>query len=90
MSVVLSQTQLLQKEVFLVEMLDSGAETIMTHLKAICFLRPTPENVQLLKRQLTNPRFGEYHVCKFYARSHSSMFRDCTDLSDYVLYTRGV
>ncbi|KAH7447578.1 hypothetical protein KP509_01G112400 [Ceratopteris richardii] len=34
----------------------------MTHLKAVCFLRPTSENFQHLKKVLTNPRFGEYHL----------------------------
>ncbi|GLJ21482.1 hypothetical protein SUGI_0396700 [Cryptomeria japonica] len=34
----------------------------MTHLKAVCFLRPTTENIQHLKRHLNFPRFGEYHL----------------------------
>ncbi|CAN1234859.1 Vacuolar protein sorting-associated protein 45 homolog [Linum perenne] len=34
----------------------------MTHLKAVCFLRPTSENIQYLRRQLASPRFGEYHL----------------------------
>jgi len=38
----------------------------MSHLKAVYFLRPTSENVQLLRRQLANPRFGEYHLCKLH------------------------
>jgi vacuolar protein sorting-associated protein 45 len=62
--VVFSQSELLQKEVFLVETVDSPARDAMTHLKAVCFLRPTAENMQHLKRILGNPRFGEYHLCK--------------------------
>ncbi|KAK6115648.1 hypothetical protein DH2020_007917 [Rehmannia glutinosa] len=34
----------------------------MSHLKAVYFLRPTPENIQLMRRQLATPRFGEYHL----------------------------
>ncbi|KAJ0086006.1 hypothetical protein Patl1_08136 [Pistacia atlantica] len=63
-SVVYSQTELLQKEVFLVELVDSISKSkeSMSHLKAIYFLRPTSENIKHLRRQLANPRFGEYHL----------------------------
>ncbi|XP_057449525.1 vacuolar protein sorting-associated protein 45 homolog [Lotus japonicus] len=63
-SVVYSQSDLLQKEVFLVELVDSISKSkeSMSHLKAIYFLRPTSENIQQLRRQLANPRFGEYHL----------------------------
>lgn len=68
-SVVYSQSELLQKEVFLVELVDSisMSKESMSHLKAVYFLRPTSENVQHLRRQLANPRFGEYHLCKFFS-----------------------
>lgn len=68
MSVVYSQSELLQKEVFLVELIDSISKSkeSMSHLKAIYFLRPTSENIQLLRRQLASPRFGEYHLCRFF------------------------
>ncbi|XP_042494685.1 vacuolar protein sorting-associated protein 45 homolog [Macadamia integrifolia] len=61
-SVVFSQSDLLQKEVFLVEMVDAISKESMSHLKAVCFLRPTSENIQHLRRQLARPRFGEYHL----------------------------
>lgn len=66
-SVVYSQSELLQKEVFLVELVDaiSMSKESMSHLKAVYFLRPTSENIQHLKRQLAKPRFGEYNLCKF-------------------------
>lgn len=63
-SVVFSQLELLQKEVSLVEMVDSTSKESMSHLKAVYFLRPTSENIQNLRRQLARPRFGEYHLCK--------------------------
>lgn len=62
-SVATSQSELLQKEVFLVEKVDAPAREVMTHLKAVAFLRPTSENIQHLKRHLTSPRFGEFHIC---------------------------
>lgn len=61
-SVAYSQSELLQKEVFLVERVDSTLTESMAHLKAVYFLRPTSENIQHLRRQLVTPRFGEYHL----------------------------
>ncbi|GLT29913.1 hypothetical protein SLA2020_047450 [Shorea laevis] len=63
-SVVHSQSELLQKEVFLVELVDSISKSkeSMSDLKAVYFVRPTSENIQHLQCQLSNPRFGEYHL----------------------------
>ncbi|GFP80203.1 vacuolar protein sorting-associated protein 45 homolog [Phtheirospermum japonicum] len=63
-SVAYSQSELLQKEVFLVELVDSISKSKepMSHLKAVYFLRPTSENIQLMRRQMATPRFGEYHL----------------------------
>jgi hypothetical protein len=38
-------------------------------LQAICFVRPTRENVTLLKRELRQPRYQSYHLCE---HQHSS------------------
>jgi len=65
-SVVYSQSELLQKEVFLVELVDSKSKESMAHLKAVYFLRPTLENIQHVRRQLAAPRFGEYHLCMLF------------------------
>lgn len=62
-SVVYSQSDLLRKEVFLVETVDNMSKESMVHLKAVYFLRPTSENIQKLRRQLATPRFAEYHLC---------------------------
>ncbi|ELV10772.1 Vacuolar protein sorting-associated protein 45 [Tupaia chinensis] len=40
-SMVYTQSEILQKEVYLFERIDSQNREIMKHLKAICFLRPT-------------------------------------------------
>lgn len=40
-SVVYTQSEILQKEVYLFERIDSHSRDNMKHLKAICFLRPT-------------------------------------------------
>lgn len=33
-------------------------------LQAVCFLRPTRENIARIRRELRDPRFGEYHLCE--------------------------
>jgi vacuolar protein sorting-associated protein 45 len=69
LSMVLSQSQILEKEVFLVEVIDrSSSEPSdgghnMKHLKAVSFLRPTAGNFVSLSRELKAPRFSEYHLC---------------------------
>jgi len=80
-SCVYSQTEILQKEVYLVSRLDDVKSNPMlhtdknytllkkddkntSHLKAICFLRPTEANVGLIVRELSTrqPRYSEYHL----------------------------
>jgi vacuolar protein sorting-associated protein 45 len=41
----------------------------MAHLKALCFLRPTLENLNLLKKELRKPKYGEYYICMTAAAS---------------------
>jgi vacuolar protein sorting-associated protein 45 len=60
---VYTQSQILEKEVYLVERLGAKHER-MTHLKAACYLRPNEANLATLKQELKNPKFSEYHICK--------------------------
>lgn len=60
-SMVYSMNDILTKEVFLVETLDSKHES-MGHLKAIVLLRPTTENIKSLVTHLREPKFLEYHI----------------------------
>lgn len=64
LSLVESQTSIQQRQVFLVDRLDKGGgqRTVMSHMKAIVFLRPTAENVMHLRNELQRPAYGEYHV----------------------------
>lgn len=34
----------------------------MMHLRAVCFLRPTEANGQLLCKELAAPKYAEYHL----------------------------
>ncbi|KAL3866037.1 hypothetical protein ACJMK2_043378 [Sinanodonta woodiana] len=61
-SVVYAQSEILQKEVYLFERIDAGGRETMKHLKCICFLRPTRENVQLLAEELRMPKYGLYYI----------------------------
>ncbi|KAK9508118.1 hypothetical protein O3M35_007851 [Rhynocoris fuscipes] len=62
-SMVYSQSEILQKEVYLFERLDAASSNEpMKHLKCIVFIRPTKENVSLLCNELRNPRYGMYYL----------------------------
>ncbi|ODV92477.1 hypothetical protein CANCADRAFT_87224 [Tortispora caseinolytica NRRL Y-17796] len=60
-SMVFSQSQLLQRQVYLVDRLDNNREK-MKHLKCIVFIRPTQESIRNLAQELYAPCYGEYHV----------------------------
>ena len=62
---VYAQSEILAKEVYLFERIDSAGRECMKHLKCICFLRPTPENVQKLQNELRAPKYGLYYICKY-------------------------
>lgn len=73
---VFAQSEMLQKEVYLFERIDTisrsggrhddtgGGGESMKYLKCIVFLRPTEDNIAQLQCELKNPRYGQYHVCK--------------------------
>eukprot|EP01129_Flabellula_baltica_P008148 TRINITY_DN3210_c0_g1_i1.p1 TRINITY_DN3210_c0_g1~~TRINITY_DN3210_c0_g1_i1.p1 ORF type:complete len:553 (-),score=125.67 TRINITY_DN3210_c0_g1_i1:35-1618(-) len=61
-SLVYSQLEILQEEVFLFERIDIEDREEMLYLRAICFLRPTDENIGYLKKELRRPHYGEYYI----------------------------
>ncbi|XP_037950938.1 vacuolar protein sorting-associated protein 45 [Teleopsis dalmanni] len=62
-SMAFSQSDMLQREVYLFERLDSGrSNERLKHLKCIVFIRPTKQNVQLLADELRNPKYGSYFI----------------------------
>lgn len=60
-SAIYSQTQILEQEVYLVELLGKRHEPMM-HLKAAVFVQPTESNLALLVKELKEPKFAEYHI----------------------------
>ncbi|NXJ05390.1 VPS45 protein, partial [Odontophorus gujanensis] len=59
---VYTQSEILQKEVYLFERIDSPGREPMKHLKAVCFLRPTEENVDYLIQELRRPKYSIYYI----------------------------
>lgn len=65
-----SQTDMLQKEVYLFERIDSGrSNERLKYLKCIVFIRPTKENIIRLSNELKSPKYGSYFICKLYESS---------------------
>lgn len=66
LGVVSSQSSLFRRDVFLTERLGAesspAASTSLNHLSAIVFIRPTAENIRLLRRALSSPSYGAYHI----------------------------
>lgn len=65
-SMVYGQSEIQQKEVFLVERIDSGNQsnntTGLRYLKCLVLLRPTQQNFELLCNELRNPKYGAYYL----------------------------
>eukprot|EP00467_Chlorarachnion_reptans_P022542 CAMPEP_0114502020 /NCGR_PEP_ID=MMETSP0109-20121206/8818_1 /TAXON_ID=29199 /ORGANISM="Chlorarachnion reptans, Strain CCCM449" /LENGTH=581 /DNA_ID=CAMNT_0001679807 /DNA_START=61 /DNA_END=1806 /DNA_ORIENTATION=- len=64
-SLVASQTEIISKQVFIVEQIDSKSKptkTPMNHLKAVCLLRPTRSTLLSLQTALRKPKFKEFHL----------------------------
>ncbi|XP_076221896.1 vacuolar protein sorting 45 isoform X2 [Nomia melanderi] len=51
------------KEVYLFERLDTNSRNEeVKHLKCIVFIRPTKENIELLRNELRYPKYGTYYI----------------------------
>ncbi|KAJ3216577.1 vacuolar protein sorting-associated protein 45 [Dinochytrium kinnereticum] len=61
-SVVVTQSQLLTREIYLVDRLENRTRDKMRHLKCIVFARPTPESIQALVEELREPSYGDYYL----------------------------
>lgn len=64
-SMVYGQSEIQQKEVFLLERIDSpnyANSSGLRYLKCLVFLRPTSQNIELLCTELRNPKYGAYYI----------------------------
>ncbi|CAG8937293.1 unnamed protein product [Penicillium salamii] len=61
-STAITQSALLNHEVYLIDRLDNTAREKMRHLRCICFVRPSPTSIQNLIDELREPKYGEYYI----------------------------
>ncbi|KAK4461451.1 Sec1-like protein [Cladorrhinum samala] len=57
-----TQSTLLNHEVYLTDRLDNVNREKMRHLRCLCFVRPHPDTIGLLIDELRDPKYGEYHL----------------------------
>lgn len=60
-AMVYSQSQVLEKEIYLIETLGKP-HISMPHLKAAIFVQPTESNLTMLLSEIRDPKFSEYHI----------------------------
>ncbi|KAK4177074.1 putative vacuolar protein sorting-associated protein 45 [Triangularia setosa] len=61
-STAVTQSTLLNHEVYLTDRLDKANREKMRHLRCLCFVRPDPDSIGLLIDELREPKYGEYHL----------------------------
>ncbi|KAJ3005378.1 UNVERIFIED_CONTAM: vacuolar protein sorting-associated protein 45, partial [Siphonaria sp. JEL0065] len=61
-STVVTQSQLLAREVYLIDRVENKQREKMKHLKCIAFVRPSAESIQNLVEELRDPRYGDYYL----------------------------
>ncbi|OJI79985.1 hypothetical protein ASPTUDRAFT_131585 [Aspergillus tubingensis CBS 134.48] len=61
-STAITQSALLNHEVYLIDRLDNAARERMQHLRCLCFVRPSPTSIQFLIDELREPKYGEYYI----------------------------
>ena len=61
-SSAVSQSALLNHEVYLMDRLDNPNREKMRHLRCLCFVRPHSDSIGLLIDELREPKYGEYYL----------------------------
>ncbi|WVQ77964.1 hypothetical protein IAT38_000045 [Cryptococcus sp. DSM 104549] len=59
-SLVTTQTELLQHEVYLTDRIDNTSREPLNHLSCIAFLSPSDQCIEWVKQELAKPRYGGY------------------------------
>ncbi|XP_055384171.1 vacuolar protein sorting-associated protein 45 [Condylostylus longicornis] len=81
-SMALSQSDMLKKEVYLFERIDSGrSNERLKYLKCIVFIRPTKQNLALLAEELRSPKYGAYYIyfSNIIPRTDIKMLAECDE-----------
>ncbi|MCJ1385933.1 vacuolar protein sorting-associated protein 45 [Xylographa soralifera] len=61
-STAITQSALLNHEVYLIDRLDNANREKMRHLRCLCFVRPSPDSIQQLIDEFREPKYGEYMI----------------------------
>lgn len=61
-STAVTQSTLLNHEVYLIDRLDNPTREKMRHLRCLCIVRPSADSIQQLVEELREPKYGEYHL----------------------------
>ncbi|RYP16267.1 hypothetical protein DL765_005235 [Monosporascus sp. GIB2] len=61
-STAVTQSSLLNHEVYLTDRVDNQNREKMRHLRCLCFVRPSPDSIQFLIDELRDPKYGEYYL----------------------------
>ncbi|CAG8952031.1 hypothetical protein HYFRA_00000767 [Hymenoscyphus fraxineus] len=61
-STAITQSALLNHEVYLIDRLDNQNREKMRHLKCLCFVRPSADSIQFLIDEFREPKYGEYNI----------------------------
>ncbi|OTB08468.1 hypothetical protein M426DRAFT_52066 [Hypoxylon sp. CI-4A] len=61
-STAITQSSLLNHEIYLTDRLDNPNREKMRHLRCLCFVRPSPDSIQFLIDELRDPKYGEYYL----------------------------
>lgn len=61
-STAITQSALLNHEVYLIDRLDNQNREKMRHLRCLCFVRPSSDSIQYLIDEFRDPKYGEYNI----------------------------
>lgn len=61
-SLIYTQTQMFQQEVYLLDRLDNVNRASLPFLRCICYIRPSLESIDILAEELRNPKYAEYYI----------------------------
>ena len=61
-SSAITQSALLNHEVYLIDRLENQDREKMRHLRCICFVRPSADSIQFLIDEFRDPKYGEYYI----------------------------
>ncbi|AET37989.1 Vps45p Ecym_2242 [Eremothecium cymbalariae DBVPG len=61
-SMTATQTELLNKEIYMIDTIENEDRDVMRHLSCICYVKPTQETIEYLLKELQDPKYGRYQI----------------------------